>query len=370
MKTTCKLTGLWLLAALWMATRTAVCIETTAIKVDTTGCRIVRMNLASPTNPSDTREEGLAGLLFGPDGCMVVTGSSKYGGNVAVRIWDLQKAGAKPVELDEHVGPLDTISLSGEGRLLASGDYDGTIRLWSLTPKISKMASFQWFRYQVRALALSTKGDLLAASGDSGVIGLMDLNRPSQAQVTLRGHENLVTSLAFSPDSGLLASSSSDGTIRVWSVDEPGKKPIVLHGHQADFHPANKNYDRNYVRQVVFTPDGRFLIAGAGDGSVQIWNVSRLDGSPRVFDAHNRVIDAISVNRASTRLATAGRDHKIRVWDLTSLDASPPLVINCGETWASDLAFDPTGTYIGVVIDGTVQLFHVKPIVPEAILID
>lgn len=372
MKTTNKKRGVWLLVALWIATSTAVRVEPATTKVAAAGCQIVRTFLAAPPDPSDPREVGLDGLLFRPDGCRVVTGSSKYGGKVAVRLWDLRSADARPVELGGHVGPLDAISLGGDGRLLATGDYDGTIRMWSLTLQPTKTASFQWFRYQVRALALSLKGDLLAASGDRGEIRLMDINRPSQAPVVLQGHKNNVTSLAFSPDGRSLASSSSDGTIRVWSVGNSPTKPVILHGHQVDLHPRNDNYDQNYVRQVVYTFDGRYLIAGAGDGSVQIWNVGRLDDPPRVFGAHDGEVDAVSVDRASTRLVTAGRDRKIRVWDLTSLDTSPLMVIDTGEAWASDLAFDPTGTYVGVAIDGTVQFSNVKlqPIVPETILVE
>jgi WD40 repeat protein len=360
-----------LLASLWVAGGgVAAPAQPPAVPAAVAHSEVLRTYLSAPEDPNDPRQEGLSGLVFGPDGYTAITGSSKYGGLVAVRIWDLRQAHGKPIELAEHSGPLDAIDLSSDGKLLASGDYDGIIRLWNLVPKLKKIVGFRWFRYQVRALALSPKSDLLAASGDGGVIGLMDLSRPSQSPVVLRGHANLVTSLAFSSDGRSLASSSADGTIRVWAIGKPNSSPVVLRGHQPNLHPANKNYDQNHVNKVVFTRDGRFLVAGAGDGSVQIWDATRLAKPPKVFHAHDRGVDSVSVNRDSTLLATAGRDHKILLWNLSNLDAPPRLVADCGKDWATQLVFEPTGTYLGAVIDGAVQLFRVKPIAPQEIIVD
>ncbi len=356
---------LWLMTGLWAVAGGAVQSAEPGAHDE-----ILRTFLSAPKDPKDSRQDKLAGLVFGADGYTAITGSSQYGGLVAVRIWDLRQAHGKPIELAEHAGPLDAIGLSDDGKLLATGDYDGTIRLWNTASYPKKIAGFQWFKYQVKALALSPKGDLLAASSDGGVIGLKDLSRPSQSPVALRGHANNVSSLDFSADGQLLASSAADGTIRVWKTGQTQSPPVVLHGHKPNLHPRNKNYDQNYARKVIFSRNGKLLVAGAGDGSVQIWDATQLSKPPRVFHAHDGAVDSISLDRDSTILATAGRDHRILLWNLLDLDAPPRLLVDIGKDWVSELVFEPTGTYLGAVINGAVELIRVKAITPQSIQVE
>ena len=356
---------LWLIASLWVVVGGSV---QSAEPGDQD--KIRRTYLSAPEDPKDTRQDKLAGLVFGVNGYTAITGSDKYGGHVAVRIWDLRQAHGKPIELAEHAGPLDAIDLGNDGKLLATGDYNGKIRLWNISAHPRKMAGFQWYKYQVEALALSPKGDLLAASGNGGMIGLKDLDRPSQPPVALRGHANEVSSLDFSVDGKLLASSSADGTIRIWKTDQTQAPPVVLRGHQPDLHPRNKNYDQNYSRKVIFSRNGKLLVAGSGDGSVQIWDATQLSKPPRVIQAHKGAVDSISIDQGSAILATAGRDHRILLWNLSDLDAPPRLLIDLGKDWVSELVFEPTGTYLGAVINGAVELIRLKAITPQSILIE
>lgn len=111
-------------------------------------------------------------------------------------------------------GALPTVSALN-GRMLASGSWDRTIRLWD---------------------------------PDTG-----------EERRALRGHTDTIYRLAFAPDGRRLASASFDGSVRLWDP-AAGKERHCLRGHNG------------YVFTVAFSPDGRTLASGGADGTVRLWD--------------------------------------------------------------------------------------------------
>jgi hypothetical protein len=114
----------------------------------------------------------------------------------------------------ETIGRID-VTFSPDGRLLASGSVDKTVKVWE------------------------------AASG--------------RLLHTLSGHTSWVFSVAFSPDGALLASGSTDKTVKVWEA-ATGR---LLHTLSEHTYP---------VTSVAFSPDGRLLASGSGDHTVRLWS--------------------------------------------------------------------------------------------------
>jgi WD40 repeat protein len=77
------------------------------------------------------------------------------------------------------------------------------------------MKAFTAHHGQVWAVAFSPDGRTLATGGDDYTIKLWNLASLQEAAV-LRGHTALVAGLAFSPDGRQLASCGGDGTVRLW----------------------------------------------------------------------------------------------------------------------------------------------------------
>ena len=86
-----------------------------------------------------------------------------------IHLWDLRSDTL--LETLSHPDPVSAIAWSPNGRLLASGDFEGQIRLWRI--------------------------------------------QPATCLQTLTGHSNWVAALAFAPDGSLLASGSGDGLVKL-----------------------------------------------------------------------------------------------------------------------------------------------------------
>jgi WD40 repeat protein len=106
----------------------------------------------------------------------------------------------------------------------------------------------------------------------------------SQKPVELRGHSGDVASVTFSPDGDfVLTVSRQDGTARIWDRDG-GDATYVLGTRRAGINSATLNDPagpRQYTDDVVaaaFSPDGKLLVTGHGDGNARIYRLELCGG--------------------------------------------------------------------------------------------
>jgi WD40 repeat protein len=206
-------------------------------------------------------------------------------------------------ELIGHGDSVDSIAFSVDGRTLASGSSDGTIRIWDAVEG-KEVRTIKWSVVKpdkggrvrsVCALAFSPDGKTLASGArDSGTVCLWDVVTGRKVRSLDCEEELTAKTISFSPNGEVIAAGTDWGTIGIWSV-QTGKLLHRIHGH------------RRAVNSICFSPDGKTLASGSEDCHVRMWDVVSGKELPRP-PAHSANMRAVAFSPGGDLIATHGED--------------------------------------------------------------
>ena len=225
-------------------------------------------------------------------------------------------------------GAVDTAAFSPDGRVLATGSWDHTTKLWNVADphRPRPLATLSGHTNNVRTLAFSPHDRLLVTSGDDRTVRLWNLTDPRhpRARVLPTGQRAPVRAVAFSPDGRLLGTGSEDGTVVLWNTTSTRRPRIV----------ARLAIHTGAVLCLAFAPDGHTLATGGDDSAARLWNLSDPRHPRRLttLTGHTGAVFALAFSQDGTKLATGSDDNTARVWDLTARPAPITRLILAGHT--------------------------------------
>ncbi|KAG0652753.1 U5 small nuclear ribonucleoprotein 40 kDa [Hyphodiscus hymeniophilus] len=178
--------------------------------------------------------------------------------------WDLETG----TRIRRHVGHeevINSMDISKRGEeMLISGSDDGYIGIWD--PRTKTAVDFIQTEFPVTAVALAEAGNELYSGGIDNDIKVWDMRRKAVVYSML-GHTDTISSLRVSPDSQTLLSNSMDSTVRTWDI-----RPFApTERHIRTFDGAPAGMEKNLIK-ASWGSDGKKVAAGAGDGTVVVWN--------------------------------------------------------------------------------------------------
>jgi WD40 repeat protein/serine/threonine protein kinase len=189
-------------------------------------------------------------VAIAPDGKAVAAGSTAQ--TVRLWTWDGTQWQEKAPILGHGSSP--SVAFSLDSKTLVVGQ--GLLKSYEVDSGRERV-SFQGHVSWIKGLALSPDGKILASGGYDRTVRTWDA--ATGKELTCRPHASHVVSVAFSPDGKTLAAGCGDGTITLWETDPPPSDVVLSHGGS--------------VFSLAFTPDGRTLVS-SGAAPTKLWDVA------------------------------------------------------------------------------------------------
>ncbi|MGF1583645.1 MAG: WD40 repeat domain-containing serine/threonine protein kinase [Gemmataceae bacterium] len=305
--------------------------------------------LASPPTPEKklrgdrqtyAHEGGVLALALSSDGTKLLTG----GLDETIRVWNAENL-QEIMHITEDVGPVHSVCFAPGNKWMASCSLrlmreDMVVQLWDMATG-QQRRRLRGHSDNVRCVVVASNGRRLASGSADNSIRIWALDQPKTPSQRLQAHSGEVTCILFLPGGGTVVSGGEDNFVRLWETATGEKKgelnpqvgPITalaftlakqrlaiageasLCLRQSNGKLLRLRGHRGPALCVSFSPDGKRLLSGGSDRTVRLWRVE--DGaSLGSFEKHDGKVHGVAFSTDGRGYYSVSADGTIRYGSL------------------------------------------------------
>jgi WD40 repeat protein len=246
---------------------------------------------------------GVRTVAWAPKSKRIVTGC--YGGDIHTFDTDT----GKRVETMRPGSQVENLLITPDEKSLISTHGTGSVILFDF---VTREQTYKWERIHqggIWGVSLSHDGKLLATAGQDGFVRVFDLAAKKVLQAW--PHPRSTNGVTFTRDARRLATGCNDGLIRVFDVATGAERNQVA-GHEPN----------SGITELRFTKDDGWLFSAGMDRTIRRWKLDDAGAATlmQTVEAHDGFVFGLDLSPDETQLASAGWDNVVKVWKAADLE--------------------------------------------------
>ncbi len=263
-----------------------------SLALGVTGLSVPDGAVAQQVKKLEGHREAIYAVAYSPSGKLLVSGSFDN----TVRIWN-RATGEVLRVIEDHQQGVTSLAISPDARLLASGSLDRSVRLYDL-PRLDPLSTLENQPGEVKCVAISQDGKF-SLSGDSSKRVRVWQTEDNKLIREHTDNSAPPVSVAIKRDQSEVLALLSDGTLRGWRQDNGQATGSLCVPSAAAFVPS---------------PDNRSMVLAGTDGALRValWPPQ----ASLEFSAVNATIRGAAFNNNASQVVTAGDDSFVRLYNI------------------------------------------------------
>lgn len=255
--------------------------------------------------------------------------------------------------LGYHDSLIESVAFSLDGKLVVTGSWDETVRVWNLETGLAKFGSMKKHTRRIHAVAVSGDGKFIYSGSRDRTIRVWDMENGKHIKTILAESHNWITAIKAAGKNRCVIG-CEDGSIRLWDTAE-GK--------------CLKVFTTDGILSALATAilgEGKLLcLSGDKEGLVSCWDLDASNGERKDFIKTRSQASITSISIEYPYVAIGMQNGKIEIWDIHNIkEPCFKWILEHGQDWVNAVCLRNCKCYSGGS-DGYVKIWNIgdeKPI--------